>query len=136
MNKKLIFILIISLFAVGILVWWLLPDSPDEVAADPTPILTPSPTPTPPYFAYISRPANYVGKVESLNLPQEISLMRDDQSKIVLQLEENIPIYLLTYTNQIPQVTVSTVDQINIGETLSVYTEDKNILAIFVQNAK
>ncbi|NTV30495.1 hypothetical protein HGA91_00755 [candidate division WWE3 bacterium] len=97
------------------------------------PTSTPSPTPTPPYLSYLERQADYTGTVESVKLPNEITLAALNQSKLELQLEPNIPIYISKeMSSGSHDITVTTVNDIQIGMTLSVYTKDHNILAIFI----
>jgi hypothetical protein len=99
----------------------------------PTPY--PSPTPTPAYLPYFNRPASYVGTIEQINSTTEVVLIREDQSKLVLNLKPNIPIYkVMNSAGAVPNVSVITADTLSIGDTLSIYTKETSIVAIFLFN--
>ena len=102
----------------------------DEVT--PTPTEIPTPTPTPPYLAYINEEPNYAGIVESVQLPNLITLARDDGSKVVLTLQSDTQIHQITYDDTEPLVTDLSIDQITQGAKLSVYTKERNIVAVFL----
>lgn len=94
--------------------------------------LIPTPTPTPFYFSYINQPADYVGVIETIESPEQISLARDDGSKVILNLKPNVPIYQIQWQDEQLAIQTQTTKILEIGDELSIHTEDKNVLAIFV----
>ncbi len=99
----------------------------------PTP--KPTATPTPVYMPFLKKPANYVGKIVEIKNPTEIVILRDDESKLILNLKPNIPIYVVDNTSP-PYPKVETYDQsiLKLGDTISIYTQDNSIVAIFLFN--
>jgi hypothetical protein len=147
-NKIIIFLLAftVSLLFIGatISVFFLLYSQPAVLgkrtnkALQPTPTALPTPTPTPPYFSYLTLPANYVGKVIEIRYdPPQIVLERDDSSRVKLDLKPDVHIYVVN-NNQAggaemkPDVTIEPLEYLANNDTLSIYTEDKNIHAIFL----
>lgn len=90
-----------------------------------------TPTPTPPYAPYLKREPNYVGTVESVLPPHQVTLLRPDQSRVVLDLQPGIPIFVVNETGS-EHVTTATVEVLALGDNVSVYTSKRDIVAIFV----
>lgn len=137
----------VRLFIMGILisgtvlgaVWWILPRSQSEgtvlqAVVQKEPTNTPSPTPTPHYFDLIHQPPNFVGTIKENPTTNQITLQRTDGSEAILDLQPNIPVYSLKgwTSNNLPIIEVVSVDQLTVADTLSVYTKENNIIAIFI----
>lgn len=97
---------------------------------EPTPTFTPTPTPI--YQEYLNRPANYVGEVIEAENSNQITLKRHDSSRLILSLQPDISIYVLRPSDPTAAITIEPISGIRIGDTLSVYTENKDIHAIFL----
>ncbi len=99
----------------------------------PTP--KPTATPTPTYLPFLKRPANYVGQIIEISSPTRIVMLRDDKSKLILNLKPEIPIYVVRNTNSsAPQVETFNQSILKVDDTISVYTKDNAIVAIFLFN--
>lgn len=99
----------------------------------PIPTSKPTPTPTPRYYPYLNQPADYVGVISQIAEDfRTITITRDDESQVVLNLETNVPFYHLIQTNPNTNVETLSVTSLRIGHVLSVYTKDKNVVALFV----
>ncbi len=137
LKPKQLFIILVVVSLIGILVstgvsayFLIFKQTPAKSINLPTPPPTTKPTPT--YQSLIDQPADYVGTIESIDGTESITLLRQDGSRAVLQLNPNIPIYEIVDPNQTPpQVYVRRVSSLSPGQTLSVYTEQTDIIAIF-----
>lgn len=101
---------------------------------DPIPQAKPTPTPTPKYMAYIVKPADYVGEIEGVTTENNILLSRIDGSRVILDLQDNVPIYRVkVQTGLQPVITQIGIKLLRVGDTLSVYTnEDGGVAALFL----
>lgn len=96
------------------------------------PTSAPSATPTPAYMGFINQPPNYVGEIEAID-ETEIMLLREDGSRVVLNVRPEIPIYqVVNSPDQLPDIITLSIDSLQIGNTLSVYSQDKKIAALFL----
>ncbi len=99
------------------------------------PDIKPSATPTPAYLPYLTRPASYVGVIESMSI-NEITITREDQSKVLLTVNPNVPIYqVVNRIGQIPDIITRQLSELQVGDTLSVYADVRSIKAIFLLNS-
>ena len=94
------------------------------------PTVHPSPKPTPLYEPYLKREPNYVGVVESIDLPRQVTLVRPDQSRVVLDLQPGIPIFVVDQTN-FGYVKTTATEILALGDSVSVYTSGRDIVAVF-----
>ena len=138
-SQKLVFqiILVVSVIAVIIatgMSYYILVYKPENQPTNAIPTTYPTATPTPSYFRYMNRPATYVGTIESVS-PEQIILLREDSSRVVLTIQGNVPVYSIQNNpGSIPNIVTRNASSLTVGDTLSVYAEDKSITALFLSN--
>ncbi|NCS32224.1 hypothetical protein GW793_01900 [bacterium] len=131
--RVILLIVVILLVSAGISGYFLI-YKPYVDSRDTPPKATPTPTPIPEYLEFLQTPANFVGEIERIDTLQDtVTVVRDDRSRIQLTLNPFTKIYVVSKF-QPQNVRVEITDQNILQEnmTVSIYTNDKNITALFV----
>lgn len=125
-------IAIIVLISTGISAYFLI-YQPHQNSLQTQSKISPTPTPIPEYISFLQRPADYVGIVERIDSATDlVTVLRDDGSRIQLTLNAFTQIYLVArYQPQTIQVTISTISALQEQMTISIYTNEKSIQAVF-----
>jgi len=136
-ERAIVVLIILILFTGGGISGYFLVYQLSQPPIEPLPTLIPSPTPTPKYNSYLSRPANYVGTIIEMPKPNDLVVEREDKSRLMISLQPDIPVYqIVNNPGQIPEISIISISSLIIGQTLSVYTEGSNIMALFVSNGQ